>query len=116
MVAMALGAFGPIIAIEGLFVLAAIEQTGIGRMAKTATSAHPRDTGGSGSVVAVASVTRGRAQVTPPEERAAMNTQAILRQLSRRQRRAIRARESSHDFGIGVAGAAGFRYGPGINS
>src|SRR5450755_3417106 len=115
MVAMALGAFGPIIAIEGLFVFAAIEETGIGRMAKTATSAHPCDARRSSRVIAVASVARGRAQIAALEERAAMNTQAILCQLSRRQRRAIRAGESGHDFGIRVAGAAGFRHGPGIN-
>jgi hypothetical protein len=39
-----------------------------------------------------------------------MNAGAILCQLSRRQRRPIRAREPSHDFGIGVARTARFRH------
>src|SRR5438876_778956 len=110
MITMTLAAFGPVMLIEGVLVFAAVEQTGVGRVAKVATSAHSCDSGRSSGVVAVASIAPGCAQITTLEQRAAMNAGAILCQLSRRQRRAIRTRESGHDFGIGVARAAGFRH------
>ena len=63
MVAMALAAFGPLMLIERLLVFAAVKQTGVGRMAKTATPAYLRDAGRAGGVIAVAGVACGRAEV-----------------------------------------------------
>src|SRR6266545_2473570 len=115
MITMTLAAFGPVMLIECVFVFAAVEQTRIGRVAKIATSAHSCDSGRSSCVVSVASIAPGCAQITTLEQRATMNAGAILCQLSRRQRRAVRTRESGHDFGIGVARAASFRHALGID-
>ena len=67
MIVMALTALGPVVLIERVFVFAAIKQTGVRGMAETATSADLSDTGWAGSVVAVAGVTRGRAEVATGE-------------------------------------------------
>ena len=58
-IAVALAALGPVMLIEGLFVFAAVEQTGVGGMAKTATAAHAGDARRDGGVIAVASVAAG---------------------------------------------------------
>ena len=88
-ITVALAAFGPIMAIESLFVFAAVEQTRVGRMTHTTTLAHLRDARRTGRVVAVTGVTRGRAQIALPQQRLAMHALAIFRQLSARQRRTI---------------------------
>src|SRR5512133_2154646 len=115
MITMTLAAFGPVMLIECVLVFAAVEQTRIGRVAKIATSAHSCDSGRSSGVVAVASIAPGCAQITTLEQRAAMHTGAIFCKLRRGERRAVRACESGHDFGIGVARAARLRDSLGIN-
>lgn len=72
--------------IECVFVFAAIEQTRVGRVTKTATSTHLRDAGRTRSVVAVAGVARWRAQIATVEQRVAMHACAIFRKLCRRKR------------------------------
>ena len=81
MITMALAAFGPVMLIECVLVFAAIEETRIGRVAKTATSAHLRDARRTGGVVAVASIARGCAQIAALEQRAAMHAGAIFSKL-----------------------------------
>ena len=110
MIAMALAALGPFVLVEGLLVFAAVEQTGIGRMTKTATPAHAGNAWRDGGVVAVTVVAGGRAQIAAFEQRAAMHAGAKFGQLSGRQRRAVGLRKSGHGRGIGVACAAGFRH------
>ena len=110
MITMALAAFGPVVLIECMFVFAAVEQTGVGRVTKTATSAHLRDPGRTGSMVAVAGVACGRAQIATVEQRVAMHACAIFRKLRRRKRRSICACEAGHYFRIGVARATSLRH------
>ena len=105
MIVMALAALGPVVFIEGVLVFAAVKQTGVGRVAKTAAPAYLRDAGWAGSVVAVAGVACGRAEVTAHEQCASMHAIAIFGELRCRERRAIRAREARHDFGIGMTRA-----------
>ena len=62
-VAMALAAFGPVMLIERLLVFAAVKQTGVGRVAETATATDLRNARRTGSVVAMAGVARGRAEI-----------------------------------------------------
>ena len=81
MIVMALAALGPVVLIERVLVFAAVKQTGVGRMAKTATPAYLRDAGRACSVISVAGVACGRAQVTPPEQCAPMHAVAIFREL-----------------------------------
>ena len=80
-VAMALAAFGPVMLIERLLVFAPVKQTGVGRVAKTATPAYLRDAGWAGGVVAVAGVARGRAQIATHEQRVSMHARAIFGEL-----------------------------------
>ena len=110
MISMALAAFRPVVLIERVFVFAAVEHTGIGRVTKIATLAHSCDSGRSSGVVAVASIAPGCAQITTLEQRAAVHTRAIFRELRRRKRRAVGECESGHDFRIGVARPAGLRH------
>ena len=86
MVAMALTAFGPIMSIKRLLVFAAVEQAGIGRVAKTAAPAHSRDAGWTGGMIAMASVTGRRTEVAAFKQGAAMDAGLILGQLGRRER------------------------------
>ena len=109
MIVMALAALGPVMFIEGVLVLAAIKQTGVSRMAKTATTANLRDTRWTGSVVAVTGIAGGRTEVTAHEQSASMHAVAIFGELRRRKRRAVSARKSGHDFRVGMAGAACLR-------
>ena len=109
MVAMALAAFGPVMFIERVLVFAAVKQTGVGRMAKTAAPAYLRDAGWAGSVVAMAGVACGRAEITAHEQCASMHAVAIFGELRCREWRAIRARKSGHSLRIGMAGAACLR-------
>ena len=109
MIVMALAALGPVVFIEGVLVFAAVKQAGISRMAKTAAPADLRDAGWAGGVVAVAGVACGRAEVTAHEQCASMHAVAIFGELRRRERRAIRARKSGHDFRVAMAGAACLR-------
>ena len=60
-------------------------------------------------MVAMASVTRRRAEVTAHEQCASMHAVAIFGELRRRERRAVRARKSGHSLRIGMARAACFR-------
>ena len=108
-VAMALATFGPVMLIERLLVFAAVKQTGVGRVAKTATPAYLRDAGWAGGVVAVAGVACWGAEVTAHEQCASMHAVAIFGELRCREWRAIRARKSGHDFRIAMAGAACLR-------
>ena len=105
MIVMALATFGPVMLIERLLVFAAVKQTGVGRVAKTATPAYLRDARWAGSVVAVAGIACRGAYVTAHEQCASMHAVAILGELRYRERRAIRARKSGHSFRIGMAGA-----------
>src|SRR5450755_2791918 len=115
MVAMALAALRPVVLIERLLVLAAVEQTRIGRVAKAATAAHAGDTGWTGSVIAVAGIACRRAQVAALKQRTAMHTVAIFCQLSGRQRGTVRTCEPGHDCGVGVARPASFGHALGIH-
>ena len=110
MIAMALAALGPVMLVEGLLVFAAVEQTRVGRVTKTATATHARDTGRAGGVIAVTIVAGGRAEIAALQQGAAMHAVPVFRQLIGWQWRAVRQRESGHGFGIGVAGAAGLRH------
>ena len=109
-VAMTLTAFGPVMLIERLLVFAAVKQTGVGRVAKTAAPAYLRDAGWACRVVAVAGVACGRAQVTAHEQCASMHAVSIFGELGYREWRAIRARKSGHSLRIGMAGATCFGY------
>ena len=60
---MALAALGPVMFVERVLVFAAVKQTGVGRMAETATAADLRNAGRTGSVVAMAGVACGRAEI-----------------------------------------------------
>ena len=79
-------------------------------MTETATSAYLRDAGRTGSVIAVTSVARGRAEIAAHEQRLAMHAGAIFRELRRRERRPVCACEARHDFRIGMACAARLRH------
>src|SRR5512133_1139421 len=109
MIVMALAALGPVMFIEGVLVFAAVKQAGIGRVAKTAAPAYLRDAGRACSVIAVAGVAGRRAEITAHEQCASMHAVAIFGELRRRERRAIRACKSGHDFRIAMARAACFR-------
>lgn len=63
MIVMALTALGPVMLIEGVLVFAAVEQTGIGRMAETTTAADLRDAGWACGVVSVTGVACWGAEV-----------------------------------------------------
>src|SRR5512132_40356 len=78
-------------------------------MAKTAAPADLRDPGWAGGVVAVAGVACGSAEVTAHEQCASMHAVAIFGELRRRERQAVRARKSGHDFRVAMAGAACLR-------
>ena len=91
--------------IERLLMFAAIKQTGVGGVAKTAAPAYLRDAGWTGSVIAVAGVACGRAQITAHEQCAPMHAVAIFSELRYREWRPIRARKSRHGFRIGMAGS-----------
>ena len=106
---MALAALRPAVLIERVLVFAAVEQTGVGRMAKTAAPADLRDAGRVCSVIAVAGVACGRAEIPANEQCASMNTVAIFGELRRREWGAVRKCEPGHDFRIGMAGAACLR-------
>jgi len=110
MIVMALAALGPVVFIESVLVFAAVEQTGVGRMAKTAAPADLCNAGRAGGVVAVASVARGRAEIATHEQRVSMHAGAIFGKLCRWKWRSISACESGHNFWIGVASAARLRY------
>lgn len=73
-IAVALAAFGPTVLIEGLFMFAAVEEAGVGRMAKAATVAHARDARRRGRVVPMAIITGGRAEIAALEQGAAMRS------------------------------------------
>src|SRR6266542_2716739 len=75
-------------------------------MAKIATSAHLCDARRTGSMVAVASVARWRAQIAAHEQRLAMHAGAILSKLRRRERRSMCPCEPGDDFRIGMARTA----------
>jgi hypothetical protein len=91
--------------IECLLVFAAVKQTGVGRVAKTAATAYLRDAGWAGSVVAVAGVACGRAEITAHEQCASMHAVAIFGELRYREWRAICARKPGHSLRIGMADA-----------
>ena len=109
MIVMTLAALGPVVLIERQLVFAAVKETGIGRMAKTATPAHLGDARRAGGVIAVAGVTRRCTEITAHEQCASVHTVAIFGELRGREWRPIRARKSSHDFRIRVARATRFR-------
>src|SRR4029450_2323677 len=92
MIVMALAALGPVVFIEGVLVFAAVKQTGVSRMAKTAAPADLRDAGWAGGVVAVGGGACGSAEVTAHEQCASMHAVAIFGELRRREWRAVRAR------------------------
>src|SRR6188474_2137364 len=100
-VAMTLTAFGPVMLIERLLVFAAVKQTGVGRMAKTAAPAYLRDAGWAGSVVAVAGVACRRAEIIAHEQCSSMHAVAIFGELRCREWRAIRAGKPGHSLRIG---------------
>src|SRR4029079_1846546 len=107
---MALTAFGPVMLIECLLVFAAVKQTGVGRVTKTATPAYLRDARWTGSMVAVAGVACGRAEGTAHEECSSMDAVSLCGELRYRECGAIRARKSGHSLRIGMAGATCFGY------
>src|SRR5215472_8992989 len=110
MIVMALAALGPVMLNERLFVFAAVKQTRIGRMAETATTADLRNAGRAGSVIAMASVARGRTEITTDKQRPSMYAVAIFGELRCRQLRAVRARKPCHNLRIAVACATRFRH------
>ena len=67
--------------VEGLLVFAAVKETGIGRVAKTATPAHARYAGRAGGVVAVTIVAGGRAEIAALQQGAAMHAVVIFGEL-----------------------------------
>jgi hypothetical protein len=67
MIAMALTAFRPVVVVEGLLVLAAVEQAGVGGVAETATVAHTRDPGRTGGMVSMTVVTGRCTEVAATE-------------------------------------------------
>ena len=109
MIIMALAALGPVVFIEGVLVFAAVKQAGVSRMAKTAAPADLGDPGRAGGVVAVAGVAGRCAKVAAHEQCASMHAGAIVGKLRRRERRAVRARKSGHDFRVAMADAACLR-------
>ena len=104
MIVMALAALGPVMLIERELVFAAVKQTGIGRVAKTAAAADLRDAGWAGSVIAVAGVACRRAEITAHQQGASMHAIAIFGELCCRQGRTIRPRKSGHSLRIGMTG------------
>src|ERR1700757_4213565 len=103
MIVMALAALRPVVLIERVLVFAAVKQTGVGRMAKTATPAHLRDAGRACSVIPMAGVARRRAKVAAHQQCTSMYTVAIFGELRRREGRAVSKGESGHSLGIGMA-------------
>ena len=103
---MALAAFGPTMLIKRLLVFAAVKQTGVGRVAKTAAPAYLRDARWAGRVIAVAGIACGRAEITAHEQCASMHALSKFGELRYRHRGTICARKSGHGFRIGMAGAA----------
>jgi hypothetical protein len=87
-IAMAFAAFGPFMLVERLFVFAAVEQTGVGRMTKTAASTDVRDARGSGGVITVATCATRRAEIAA-REGLTVNTGPIFGELIGRQRRTV---------------------------
>src|SRR6516162_2669304 len=110
MVAMAVPALGPVMLIERVLMFAAVKQTGICRVAETATTADLGDTRRTSSVVAMTSVARRCTKVTANKQCTSMHAVAIFGELRRWKRRPIRACESGHDFRIGMTRAARFRH------
>ena len=115
MFAMALAALGPVMFVEGLLVFAAVKETRIGRVTKTATATHARHPRRAGGVVAVTIVAGGCAQIAALQQGAAVHAVFVLRELIGRQRRAVREGKAGHGLGIGVTGAAGLRHTLRIN-
>ena len=63
MVAMALAALSPVMLVEGLLVFAAIEKTGVGRVADTAAAANRGDARWKRGVISVTDISDWRDQV-----------------------------------------------------
>ena len=108
MVAVTLGALGPLVLFEGLFVFAAVKKAGVAGVTNAATLADAGQTDGHGGVVSVATIAGGGAQIVVLEKGAAMDAGAVLGQLIRRHGGTIRQLESSHGDWAGVAGATRF--------
>lgn len=86
MIAMALTALRPVVLIERLLVFASVEQTGVRGVAETAAAADLRDARRAGGVVAMAGVTRRRAEIAAYEQCASMHAVAIFGKLRRWKR------------------------------
>ena len=107
---MALAALSPVMLVEGLLVFAAIEKTGVGRVADTAAAANRGDARRKSRVISVTIVTGWSAQVGAFEKGATVHAGLKLCQLRGRKGGAVRERKTGHCLRIGVTRAACFRH------